>query len=335
MRGAIRTFLLLGAASVCAIGAEAAENATGLYLLGSKGSMAGYVPPPGIYVTDINYYYAGDASGNAARGIALRRAGLAVEADIEVDARAYINAPVATWIAPGKVAGGHVGFGVMVPWGWKSVDVDIDTRATVTLPDGTIIGPGSHFALEDSATRLGDPVLNAVIGWHQGHWHWNLSALLNVPIGPWERRSLSNIALHRWALDTSAAVTWLDPAKGLELSAAAGLTFNRENPGTDYRTGTELHLEAALIQHFSKTFAVGLAGYHYQQITGDGGAGARLGSFKGRATAIGPVLTYGFTLGKLPVSTEWKYLHELDAKNRLEGNVGLLTVSMPLWVAGQ
>lgn len=42
---------------------RAAENATGLYLLGVKTSMAGFVPPPGTYVMDINLYYSGSASG--------------------------------------------------------------------------------------------------------------------------------------------------------------------------------------------------------------------------------------------------------------------------------
>ncbi len=68
--------------------------------------MAGYVPPPGTYVTDINYYYSGNASGNAAIGIALRQIGnITIEADVNVDANAYINAPIATWIAPEKVLG--------------------------------------------------------------------------------------------------------------------------------------------------------------------------------------------------------------------------------------
>jgi hypothetical protein len=31
-----------------------------------------------------------------------------------------------------------------------------------------------------------------------------------------------------------------------------------------------------------------LAGYVYQQVTGDSGAGAKLGDFKGRSVGIGP-----------------------------------------------
>jgi hypothetical protein len=45
--------------------ASAAESATSVYLLGSKGSMAGFTPPPGTYLIDANYYYAGSASGTA------------------------------------------------------------------------------------------------------------------------------------------------------------------------------------------------------------------------------------------------------------------------------
>ena len=40
-------------------------------------------------------------------------------------------------------------------------------------------------------------------------------------------------------------------------------------PDTDYTTGTEFHIEWALVHHLSKTLAVGIAGYHYQQVTGD------------------------------------------------------------------
>ncbi len=259
---------------------------------------------------------------------------ITIEADVDVDADAYINLPIALWIAPEKVWGGNVGFGVMVPIGWKNVNISLDTLATVTLPNRTIIGPGRHFEFDDNTTNLGDPALNALIGWHQGNWHWNMGALLNVPIGPWDTDSVSNLSFHHWALDLTGAVTWLDMKSGFEVSTAAGFTFNWENPSTDYETGTEFHVEWALIQHFTKDFSFGLAGYHYRQVTGDSGAGATLGPFEGRVTALGPVMTYSFLCGKIPVSTQLEYLHEFDVKNRAEGDVGLLNISMPLSIAG-
>ncbi|MBU2532223.1 MAG: transporter, partial [Alphaproteobacteria bacterium] len=141
---------------------------------------------------------------------------------------------------------------------------------------------------------------------------------------------LANIGFNRWAFDTTWAVTWLDPAQGLELSTAAGFTFNLENPDTDYETGTEFHLEFAAVKSLSKRFAIGLNGYYYQQVEGDSGPGARLGSFKGRSVALGPVVNWSFQLGKIPVSSSFKYFREFDVKNRLEGDVGVVSLTMPL-----
>jgi hypothetical protein len=307
--------------------------------------MAGFTPPPGTYFVDVNYFYAGDARGNAAVGVALRRLQdlfpnlppltLDVQADVKLDGDAQVVMPSFLWIAPGKVLGGNVGFGAIMPVGRKAIDVDVDVLATLTLPIlNQTIERGRRFHFDESTTDFGDPVANALIGWHQGNWHWNIGTLLNIPIGPWSQSRDTNISFNHWALDTTAAVTWLDPKTGWELSSAAGFTFNWENPDTDYQTGTEFHVEWALVRHFSKTFALGVVGYYYQQVTGDSGVGARLGDFEGRVTALGPTLTYSFQLGKVPVSTQWSYFHEFDVENRLEGDAGLLTISMPLSVPG-
>jgi hypothetical protein len=95
--------------------AQAAENATQFYILGLKTTMAGFTPPPGTYLIDINYFYAGSASGNAAVGIALRRLEtpnlpprrFTLQADINLDADAELTAPLLLWVAPEKVLGGN------------------------------------------------------------------------------------------------------------------------------------------------------------------------------------------------------------------------------------
>jgi hypothetical protein len=88
------------------------------------------------------------------------------------------------------------------------------------------------------------------------------------------------------------------------------------------------------VQNFSKSFGIGINGFYYDQVTGDSGVGARLGSFEGRAAALGPVVNWNFGIGKIPVSTSFKYFHEFDVKNRLEGDSGFFTLTMPLSVAG-
>lgn len=336
------------AASAIPMGtASAAENATGWYALGTKTSMAGFLPPPGTYFIDVNLFYEGTASAASAVGVALQdiapaarklnlQGELLVEAKADVRGKVYYNLPSVLWVAPGEVLGGNVGFGAIVPFGSKDVDFDLDALATLSLgpPINKTFRRGQTFSESDSSTKFGDPVLNAVIGWHEGNWHWNLSTLVNVPIGPWDNNSSSNLAFNHWGLATIGAVTWLDPNIGLEISAAPGFTFNWENPDSDYETGTEFHVEFAVLQHFSPKFAVGVAGFHYQQITGDSGAGARLGDFKGRVTAVGPIATFNFNLGKLPVSTQLSWMHDFNVENRLEGDLGILTFSMPLSVAG-
>jgi hypothetical protein len=53
-------------------GLIAAESAKSVYLLGSNGSLAGFVPPPGMYFSSINYYYTGSASAEAAAVLSWR-----------------------------------------------------------------------------------------------------------------------------------------------------------------------------------------------------------------------------------------------------------------------
>ena len=85
--------------------------------------MAGFVPAPGIYFIDVNYFYAGDARGAAAVGRDLRRLQdrfpnlpprtLTIQADVRLDGDAQITMPSVLWVAPGKVLGGNVGFGAI------------------------------------------------------------------------------------------------------------------------------------------------------------------------------------------------------------------------------
>jgi hypothetical protein len=80
----------------------------------------------------------------------------------------------------------------------------------------------------------------------------------------------------------------------------------------------------------SKSFALGLVCYHYRQVTADSGAGAILGPFEGRVSALGPAINYAFNLGQIPISTNLEWMKEFDAVNRLEGNAAFLSVTMPL-----
>ena len=297
------------------VSAKAAENGKGMYLLGSKNSMAGAVPPPGFYFTSETYFY----SGKAAPSLEIPDAGRIVAG---VQADVILEVPIGLWVAPQQVAGGNLGFGVLTPFG----HADVSAAAEVTVPGQ----PPISADIGDSSFTFGDPVLLATLGWSHEQWFWSVYSLLNVPIGDYKNGRLSNLAFNRWALDLGVAVTWFDASSGYELSSTAGFTFNGENDSTNYKTGTEFHVEFAALKHISSAFSFGLAGYHYQQISDDSGTGASLGGFRGRTTALGGVLSLNSTLGGTPVNIKGRVYQEVETKNRLKATTGFVTLAFPL-----
>jgi hypothetical protein len=305
------TLLLLTGGSVIA-----AEGGTSFYLLGQRSQGAAMLPPEGVFVSAPNYFYSGDFSRRKNLEI-----GGALVAGADVDL--YLSTPTVIWVTPVELLGGKLALSGTAVVGY----VDLDAEVTINIPG---IGAGA-FSVSEGDWRVGDPVFSAVLGWDSGNLHYTTTAALNVPVGDYELGRL-NTALNRWVTDLTAAVTWLDPATGWEMSGAFGATFSGENDETDYETGDEIHIEAAVARHFSPKFSLGLNAYHYQQVSGDSGAGAVLGSFKGRVTGFGPTASANFQLGPIPVAAALSYFYEFNVKNRLEGQAGWLTLTIPLWV---
>lgn len=107
--------------------------------------------------------------------------------------------------------------------------------------------------------------------------------------------------------------------------AAIGVVEAAENAAGFYLLGSKSSMAG-----YTPPPGTYLTDLNYQQVSGDSGAGAVIGDFEGRVTALGPVFTYSFQLGSLSVSSEWKYFHEFDTRNRVEGDGGFVSFSMPL-----
>jgi hypothetical protein len=75
---------------------------------------------------------------------------------------------------------------------------------------------------------------------------------------------------------------------------------------------------------------VGAVGYVYDQITGDSGAGAKLGRFESRVIGIGigPQVGYLFPVGGMQGYVNLKAYGEFDARNRPSGWNAWLTLSI-------
>ena len=303
--------------------------------------MSGILPPPGVYFQSDTFYYQGSAQakssfsrGASRRNVNFEIAGVPVAG---LEAEALIEMATGTWIAKPSLLGGNLGLAYTQGVGWLEVAANVGASGTGELSIGPISRTLSFARTAeqtDDLTGFADPYFTALLGWHAGNLHWNLNAGLNVPAGDWELGRLANLGFNRWALDVGVAATWLNEKIGLELTAAPGITFNDENPDTNYRTGTEFHVEFAAMQFFTPKLALGVSGYYYKQVTGDSGLGARLGGFKGRVPAIGPDLIYNFNVHGVPVTANARWMHEFNVQRRLKGDVGLLTIAFPLSGAG-
>jgi hypothetical protein len=75
----------------------------------------------------------------------------------------------------------------------------------------------------------------------------------------------------------------------------AEVTYNWENTDTNYKNGVGSHLDLALSQFLSENWEVGVVGYVYCQLTGDG-SGDKIGVFKSRIASVGPEIGYASKL---------------------------------------
>ena len=168
----------------------------------------------------------------------------------------------------------------------------------------------------------------------RGSHNFMVYTMAGVPVGDYSASRLANLGTNHWSLDVGGGYSYLDSQQGREFSATLGFTENWENPDTDYENGTSAHLDWAASQFLSEQLHVGVAGYFYEQLSGDSGAGAVLGDFKSRVAAVGPQVGYFFPVGGQKWYVNLKGYFEFDAKNRPEGSNVWLTLAIPLTPGG-
>ncbi len=288
--------------------ATAGEGAFSNYFPGAYGSLLpGVAPEPGLAFSSMNLFYSADATRSVLQG--------RVNLGVEVEAAYSLETFLYTWDAP--ALGGRFAVGGYLPLGYSNLD------ATATVA-------GFPTAVSEDRFDLGDiGIIPASFYWTSGNLSFNLYELVVAPTGQYDSANFVNIGRNYWSFDTNLAVTWFRPETGTEFSTVLGVMVNTENPDTDYKTGTEFHADFMFNQFLSESFALGLHGYYYKQLSGDSGTGAVLGSFKGESYGLGPAISWVPVSkgGKFALSA--KYLRDLDATNRLEADYGVVSLS---WV---
>jgi hypothetical protein len=165
--------------------------------------------------------------------------------------------------------------------------------------------------------------------WNSGSHNWMAYVTGDIPVGVFETGRLANLGTGHGAIDAGGGYTYLNEQTGHEFTAVAGFTYNFENPDTNYQSGIDSHIDWAASQFLSENWEVGIAGYLYDQLSGDSGSGNRVGSFESGVAAVGPEVGYAFTVGKHQWYANLRGYYEFWAQNRVQGYDLLFTLNMP------
>jgi hypothetical protein len=303
---------LVALAILVPLSAHAEEGGSGHYMPGGAASFADALPgKPGLAIANFFNFY--DASASVSRQLpfgGLVTAGL--------DATAYSDTVVALYQTPLKLLGGYYAVGVVIPYVWMRAKGEVQ----VTRPGGVTI----TSTVRDKANGIGDITLYPfMLGWTGLNGDLKYDARLGIyaPTGDYDKGKLANLGKNYWTFEPAVSLSYISSKIGLELSAFAGMDFNTKNHKTDYRSGTQFHLDFTVAEHlpiFGGIIGLGANAFYYQQITGDSGSGASLGDFKGRTLGIGPVLSYATKIWKKDLVAEVKWLPEIEVKKRPKGD---------------
>ena len=134
------------------------------------------------------------------------------------------------------------------------------------------------------------------------------------------------------------AYTFFDPEIGWEASMTVvggvydrWLTFNFENPDTDNRSGTSVHLDWAVSRFLSEHLHLGLVGFAYKQLSDDsGGLSDQLGGFRSETFGVGPQIGFTFDADGRPVYANLQGYWEFAVENRTKGGGAFLSLAAPL-----
>ncbi|MDW9830368.1 SphA family protein [Sinorhizobium meliloti] len=307
-----KKLLIAGLVTASAVSAPnyavADEGGISVYLPGFYGSFAAAPTEPGWAMSAVYYHTSVDAGANQA----FPRGGRG-EVDLGIDGRsdAVFFVPTYTFAEP-ILGDAQASLGLLVPivHGWAQVD------ATLTGPLGnTVSGQRS-----DSLTAFGDVAPFASLKWNDGVNNYMAYTTVSIPVGSYDADRIVNTGFGHAAIDSGVGYTYLNPSTGREFTIVGGMTYNFENPHTDYTNGVDGHIDWAASQFFNEHLHAGLVGYAFQQLTGDSGDGAVLGDFKSRVFAVGPQIGYKFDVTDATSGyVNLKGFYEFGAKNRPEG----------------
>ena len=293
--------------------AAADEAGTSFWLPGQYASFAATPSEPGWSYEAVFYH----ATASAGARADFERDG-AIQAGMRTPSNFIMFTPTYAFATP--VLGGQAAVGMTALFGQNTTSVS----ATLAAPEGVVLS-GSR---SDDVLGFGDLYPTASLKWNWDVHNVMVYATTGIPVGAYNLNRLSALGLGHWAADAGGGYTYLDEKAGFEWSAVVGFTYNFINPLTQYRSGVDAHLDWAVSPYLTDKMHIGAVGYVYDQLTGDSGAGARLGDFKSRAAGIGPQIGFFVPFAGQDGQLNFRAYYDFYAKNRPEGWSAFVTLSV-------
>jgi hypothetical protein len=283
--------------------ATAGEGGTSHIIPGANATLVDLSPTsPGAFFKPMVNNYRGDASANLPTAAG-------VVANLHADANTLVLGG-GYGFEETVLGGAHYSMAAFLPYTWLTISGNSAALGGVQI--------------QNKVSGLGDLTLVPVLlGWKSDNWQYDFLMPIYAPTGSYEVGRLGNTGLNYWTFDPIVGLAYSNTKTGLTGAAHLGYAINTENNATQYKSGNILHLDTAVQQLFplgSGLANIGLEAWYFQQVTCDSGAGATLGCFKGRTAGIGPVLGYIQPIGNEKLLFEFKWLPELETKNRLKGD---------------
>ena len=310
--------LILCIVALCGLGSSdpaAAQEGTH-YLPGAFNIQDFVAPPaPGIYgqlfATSYRTGTFTDRNGDAVTSIQVGGQTVPVEIDLDV----FAATPTLYWMTPWKVLGWDLGVAAALPLQ--------NTSVGAALPRRGIDFDDSNFGVGDLFVQ---PVL---LGLHPGRVELMAGYFFYAPTAKYEDGASDNVGLGYWTHGLQGAAMYRGGVNRL-WSVAGMFTYNfhSEKEGVDLTPGDALTAEWGISKILlGPLLEVGIAGYSQWQISDDSGTDVtRDPDIHDRVHAVGPQLSW--TSQSQRVNLAFRYLWEFGARDRFEGQLGQLTVTL-------
>jgi hypothetical protein len=115
-------------------------------------------------------------------------------------------------------------------------------------------GPGGGVvsgARTDNRWAFSDLYPQVQLKWNNGVHNYMVYTQWGIPTGTYDPNRLSNLGVNHWSADFGLGYTYFNPHSGWEYTIVGGMTYNFENPATNYQNGVDGHIDWATLAKYN------------------------------------------------------------------------------------